>query len=192
MTIEWKLNAENRDTKASEEEQGRLTRSVGQIIDLSDETIEDRVMILTEAFMVQDDDGEWVDAYSVIRDMFGEPTRVLGIAYVDGRPIMLGDCPCRGASCRGAWGWSYATRDLNMSGHRGSLVAQPCGLMPKRTFVPTTGEFMTEAPYGMNPEEYYRFQREEWGDVDEKGLADFMSANLAIAENRQNKHWKVD
>ena len=51
---------------------------------------------------------------------------------------------------------------------------------------------MTEAPYGMNPEEYYRFQREEWGDVDEKGLADFMSANLAIAENRTNEHWRVD
>ena len=189
MTIEWKLNDQKKEITVEGE---TLTQTVGEIIDLSDETIEDRVMILTEAFTVQDDDGEWVDAYSVIRDMFGEPTRVLGIAYIDGRPIMLGDCPCRGEHCRGAWGWSYAARDLNMSGHRGSLVANPCSSMPKRTFVPTTGEFMTEAPYGMNPEEYYRFQREEWGDVDDKGLADFMSANLAIAENRTNKHWKVD
>jgi len=189
MTIEWKLNAQNQETK-----DGKLTRAVENIIDLSEFNIDERNEILTEAFMVQDEQNgnQWVDTHAVVREHFGEPTRVLGIAYVDGRPIMLGDCPCRGASCRGAWGWVYETRDLNMSGHRGSLKAQPCDSMPKRIFVPTTGEWMVEAPYGMNPEEHYRFQRDEWGDVDKVGLADFMAANLAISENRQTDNWRLD
>ena len=189
MTIEWKLNAENKETT-----DGKLTRAVENIIDLSEFSIDERNEILTEVGMVQDEQNgnQWVDSHAVVREHFGEPTRVLGIAFVDGRSVMLGDCPCRGASCRGAWGWTYKARDLNMSGHRGSLKAEPCESMPKRVFVPTTGEWMVEAPYGMNPEEFYRFQREEWGDVDEKGLADFMSANLAIAENKQNKHWRLD
>jgi hypothetical protein len=191
MGIAWKLN-DSQQAKIIGQNNETLTHKVSQIIELSDETIADRVMILTEAMMIQDQDGEWVDAYAIIRDMFGEPTRVLGIAYMDGRAIMLGDCPCRGADCRSAWGWVHNSRDLNMTGHRGSQISTPCPSMPKRTFVPTTGEFMTEAPYGMNPEEYYRYQREEWGDVDKKGLADFMSANLAIAENRKSKYWKVD
>ena len=189
MTIEWKLNAENTKTK-----DGKLTRAVENIIDLSEFSIDERNEILTEAFMVQDEQNgnQWVDAHAVVRENFGEPTRVLGIAFVDARPIMLGDCPCRGASCRAAWGWIYTGRDLNMTGHRGSLKAEPCAYMPKTIFSPATGEWLTQAPYGMNPEEYYRFQRKEWGDVDKAGLADFMAANLAIAENRQTKHWRLD
>ena len=98
MTIEWKLNTENKKTK-----DGKLTRKVENIIDLSEFNIDERNEILTEVGMVQDEQNgnQWVDSHAVIREHFGEPTRVLGIAFVDGRSVMLGDCPCRGAECRG-------------------------------------------------------------------------------------------
>lgn len=172
----WKLNAENRETK-----DGKLTRAVQEIIDCDDDN---RMDILADKF--------GAEVMAVIIEQFGMPDRVQGVAMIDGRAVMLGDCPCKGEKCRAAWGWEWVARDLNMSGHRGSLKAEPCKDFERTLFNTTLGEFQYRAPYGMDAEQFYRFQRNEWGDVDKAGLRDFMSANLAIAEGRKSKHWRVD
>ena len=170
----WKLNAQNNTTTDG------LTRSVQTEIDLHDDN---RMAELTKHF------GE--DAVEYLLEHFGEPTRVMGIAVIDDRPVMLGDCPCKGGGCRAAWGWVYNARDLNMQGHRGSLTASPCPHAIASIFDATTGEMIHPAPYGQNAEQFYRFQKEEWGDVDKIGLQNFMQANLATTENKNNS-WRVD
>lgn len=170
----WKLNASNRETKNG------LTRSVQEVIEVNDEN---RMQLLTEHL------GE-VTLEFLIQE-FGEPTRVTGIAMIDGRAVPLGDCECMGEHCRANWGWVWKTKDLDMVGHRGSLWAEPCKSFKATIYDANTGEFAYAAPWGMAQEQFYRFQRKEWGDVDKLGLQNFMSANLATAENRQNS-WKVD
>lgn len=175
--IEWKLNAENRATK-----DGELTREVQQVIDLNDEN---RMDILMDKF--------GAEALGLVIEMFGEPTRVKGVAMVDGRAVMLGDCACMGAKCRANWGWVWKARDLDMTGHRGSLKAVPCEDATPTIFDPNHG-MLYPAPYGQNPEEFYRFQRPHWGDTDKIGLENFMNANVATTEGgrRSGGDWVVD
>ena len=130
-------------------------------------------------------------------ELYGEPTRVGGIAVgtlKDGKVnmMMLGDCPCGGAKCRGAWGWMQKGRDLDMAGHRGSLKSVVCSSFVPRLFDPVLGEMICEAPYGMNQEHFYRFQRAHWGDASKQGLRDFLASNLAIAEGKTKSSWTPD
>lgn len=179
---EWKLNAQNEETK-----DGEFTRAVEKVITLTDENRNE--MLLEHVF----------DGVDFVMEMFveehGDPSVIKGIAFVDERTIMLGGCGCKGEYCRAAWGWIYNARDLSMRGHRGSLWTQLCphGDNLNTQFDEETGRFLRPAPYGMNNEEFYRFQREHWGDVSSKnGLQDFMNANLATAEGQKNNTWKVD
>ena len=105
---------------------------------------------------------------------------------------MLGDCPCKGSKCRAAWGAVWVARDLDMVGHRGSLKTQPCESMPATEFDPATGNFLRPVPLGMNPDEWYRYERAHWGDVNKKDLAEFMNASVATGEGRQGGDWVVD
>lgn len=174
---EWKLNAQNKSTDTG------LTRAVQEVIDLDDNN---RIEVLGRTF------GEAELQASI--EIAGSPDRVMGVAIMDGRPVMLGDCPCKGAHCRAAWGWTWKANDLNMTGHRGSLEAKPCESFTPTIFNPAIGEFQYAAPYGMDAEQFYRFQRKEWGDVDKLGLANFMAANIASAESKSGKSgdWVVD
>jgi len=175
--IEWKLNAENRATQ-----DGELTRAVQQVIDLNDEN---RMDILMDKF--------GAEALNIVIEIYGEPTRVMGIAMLDGRAVMLGDCACMGAKCRANWGWVWKARDLDMTGHRGSLKAVPCEDAQATIFDPSVG-MLYPAPYGQDPEQFYRFQRPHWGDVDKIGLANFMNANVSTAEIGRGTggDWVVD
>ena len=106
------------------------------------------------------------------------------------RVVAIGDCPCGGSNCRAGWQWVMKSKDLNMTGHRGSLWAVACQQAPI-VFDAETGETLPLPPMGMNPEEWKRYQTSSWGNVsklDEAILAEF---NLATAENRSND-WKVD
>tara|TARA_R110002012_G_scaffold33393_3_gene97860 strand:- start:7687 stop:8367 length:681 start_codon:yes stop_codon:yes gene_type:complete len=174
---EWKLNDENRATA-----DGSLTRAVQEVIDLDDDN---RMDILADIL--------GAEALAMGIEVAGMPDRVMGIAMLDGRPVMLGDCPCKGAHCRAAWGWTWSANDLNMTGHRGSMEVKPCKSFKATIFEPATGEMLYAAPYGMNPDEYYRFQRKEWGDVDKIGMANFMNANISTTEGkRQAADWQRD
>ena len=176
--IEWCLNAQNQETKHDGE---KLTRAVQNIIDLNDDN---RLDVLADAF--------GAEALAYLIEEHGLPNRVLGVAMIDGRAVMLGDCACRGAKCRASWGWIWNARDLNMSGHRGSLKASPCEDAVASVFTPENG-FMYAAPYGMDAEQFYRFQRPHWGDADKIGLQNFLAANIATAEGRGvSGDWVVD
>ena len=175
--IEWKLNAQNSSTKDE-----KLTRAVQEVIDLNDEN---RMDILADHF--------GAEALNHLIEIYGEPTRAMGLAMIDGRAVILGDCACRGANCRAAWGWKWNAHDLDMTGHRGSLWAEPCSSAKPTLFDPNNG-MMYAAPWGMDPQEFYRYQRKDWGDTDKIGLQNFMNANVASAENKKyhNGDWVVD
>ena len=174
-----KLNAENSLTTDA-----KLTRAVQHVIDMTDESTKDKVFILKAVF------GD--DKFDAVVELFGLPERVMGVAYIDDRPVMLGDCPCHGQHCRAAWGWEYKATDLSWTGHAGHEWMEPCASMPCTDFDPLTGESSPPPQYTMSKENLYRFRRKEWGDVDKEDLAMFMSANLAISEGRETKDWKVD
>lgn len=178
--VEWTLNAQNTETKTDDEE---LTRAVQQVIDVDDT---DRDAVLAEHM--------GADALTALATLYGEEPiqRVQGIALMDGRPVMLGDCPCKGSNCRAAWGAVWKARDLDMTGHRGSLKTEPCGHMPATKFDPTTGKFLRPVPLGMNPDEWYRYERAHWGDADKKDLAEFMNASVASGEGKKSGDWVVD
>ena len=177
--MSWKLNAENRDTK-----DGDLTRAVQEIIDCNDDN---RMDVLADKF------GAEVIALLIESEGEEQINRVQGIAMLDGRPVMLGDCPCKGANCRAAWGAVWTAQDLNMSGHRGSLKTEPCGAMPASRFDAQSGMFLRPVPLGMNPDNWYRFERAHWGDADRVGLANFMNANVATTERGNSSgDWVVD
>ena len=94
--------------------------------------------------------------------------------------------------CRHGWGWKWVARDLNMTGHRGSLKAIPCPSgKTAKTLDVETGEMILLAPFAMNPDNFYRFQRAEWGDVSRADAKDLAEFNLAISEGRDNG-WKPD
>jgi len=177
--IDWKLNAQNQETK-----DGELTRAVQEITELNDEN---RIEVLTDLY--------GAEALNVLIEMYGEPNRVMGIANIDGRTVMLGDCACGGEHCRANWGWVWKSRDLDMTGHRGSLWAEPCSKAKPTIFDANQG-MLYDAPWGMDREEFYRFQRKDWGDVDKIGLQNFMNANVATAEKRKGMRgagdWVVD
>lgn len=174
------LNAQNQKATHDGEE---LTRAVQHIIDVDDEDRDDVLL-------------EWFGQAEIvaIATLYGEEPiqRVQGIAFVDGRPIMLGDCPCKGSNCRAAWGVEWVARDLDMVGHRGSLKAQPCQSMPATLFDPATGKFLRPVPLGMNPDEWYRYERAHWGDANKEDLANFMNASVATSEEKQSGDWVVD
>ncbi len=175
--IEWCLNAQDKQTS-----DGELTRAVQNITDLNDDN---RLDAIADAY--------GAEGLAYLIENHGLPNRVLGIVAIDGRVAMLGDCACRGAKCRGAWGWVWNARDLNMSGHRGSLKASPCEDAVATVFTPENG-FMYAAPYGMDAEQFYRFQRPHWGDADKIGLQNFLAANIATAEQGRggSGDWVVD
>ena len=111
------------------------------------------------------------------------------------RASLIGDCACvnhetKAMTCRGGWGWKWVARDLNMTGHRGSLKAVACDGATKFLDI-ETGNMMTNAPFAMNPEEFYRFQRAEWGDVSRLDAIELSSFNLATAEGQKNS-WTPD
>ena len=179
--VEWMLNAQNSETETTDGE--KLTRAVQQVIDVDDT---DRDAVIAEHFPAE--------ALSVLTELYGEEPikRVQAIALMDGRPTMLGDCPCKGSTCRAAWGAVWNTRDLDMTGHRGSMKTTPCPSMPATKFDPTTGKFIRPAPLGMNPDEWYRYERAHWGDANKKDLAEFMNASVASGEGRKSGDWVVD
>ncbi len=178
--IEWKLNDQAKATTYNGEE---LTQAVQQVIDVDDT---DRNQVLAEHM--------GADALMALAELYGpEPIqRVQGIALMDGRPIMLGDCPCKGADCRSAWGATWVARDLDMAGHRGSLKAQPCSSMKATRFDPSTGKMHYPVPLGMNPADWYRYERAHWGDANKKDLAEFMNASVASGEGKKIGDWVVD
>mgnify|MGYP007061954917 FL=1 len=111
------------------------------------------------------------------------------------RASLIGDCACvnhesKGMSCRHGWGWVWKARDLNMTGHRGSLKAEPCHGAKKFLDV-ETGKMIAHAPFAMNPDEFYRFQRSEWGDVSRLDAIELSQFNLATAEGQKNA-WTPD
>lgn len=183
--VEWTLNAQNTETEHDGE---KLTRAVQQVIDVDDT---DRDAVLAEQFPPESLEGQ---SLKVVVELYGaEPLkRVQAIALMDGRPVLLGDCPCKGSKCRAAWGAVWNARDLDMTGHRGSLKTTPCDSMPATKFDPTTGKFLRPAPFGMNPDEWYRYERAHWGDADKKDLAEFMNASVASGEGRKSGDWVVD
>ena len=134
------------------------------------------------------------EAYDLMVELFGEPHRTTAIAYTQGVPVLMGDCPCEGEKCRAAWGWTWKSRDLNLSGHRGSLWAEVCESMPKTLFLADTGEFTAPPPYAMDPEQFVRFLEMEWGtNISKRDIQLFTSANVASAESRKSYgSWKVD
>lgn len=141
---------------------------------------DNRIAELTTAF------GEEGLAYLI--ENYGAPDRVTAIEFVSGRPVMIGDCPCAGSNCRGAWGWVYETRDLNMAGHRGSLKAKPCSHMPTTHFDPDTGEFGVPTPYGMDDSMFHKFRSSNWGKGAGAGMqGQFLKANLASAEGQEKR-----
>jgi hypothetical protein len=122
-----------------------------------------------------DEDGELVQAY----DKNGLP-----------KVIAVGDCPCLGTKCRAGWQWVMKAKDLNMTGHRGSLWAVACEDAPI-VFDAITGEALPAPPMGVNPEEWSRYQTSSWGNVSKLDAQILSEFNLATAENRNNS-WKVD
>ncbi len=132
--------------------------------------------------------------YDYLVEEYGEPHRVTAIVYIEERPILAGDCPCEGEKCRAAWGWTWKSMDLNLSGHRGSLWAEVCKSMPKTVFLPDTGEFTAPPPYAMDAKQFVRFLQQEWGtNISKADIQLFTSANVASAENRKSYgSWKVD
>ncbi len=179
--VEWTLNAQNKEARTNDGE--KLTRAIQQVIDVDDT---DRNQVLAEHV--------GADALLALATLYGaDPLkRVQAIALMDERPVMLGDCPCKGSKCRAAWGAVWVARDLDMTGHRGSLKAEPCPSMPATEFDPTTGKFLRPVPLGMNPDEWYRYERAHWGDANKEDLAEFMNASVASGEGRQAGDWVVD
>ena len=92
------------------------------------------------------------------------------------RASLIGDCGCGGSSCR--------------EGHRGSLKVRPCDKVVC-VFNAETGELEPLAPFGMNPDEFYRFERAEWGDVSSEDAQNLSAFNLAISEGKNNS-WTPD
>jgi len=113
------------------------------------------------------------------------------------RVTLIGDCGCvnhhtKSHQCRDGWGWKWVARDLNMTGHRGSLKAIPCESgKTAKTLDVETGEMILLVPFTMNPDNFYRFQRAEWGDVSRADAKDLAEFNLAVSEGRDNG-WKPD
>ncbi|MBT4407360.1 MAG: hypothetical protein HOC79_05740 [Euryarchaeota archaeon] len=101
------------------------------------------------------------------------------------RAVLWGDCECDGL-CRQGWGWVWKAIDLNMTGHRGSLKAEPC-VGAKKELNTETGELLTLAPFGMEADQFYRFQRAEWGDVSRADAIELSQFNLATAEGKKNQ-----
>lgn len=113
------------------------------------------------------------------------------------RAVLIGDCGCvnhqtKSMTCRHGWGWEWKARDLNMTGHRGSLKAVPCpsGKTAKVLDV-DTGKMIMLAPFAMNQDNFYRFQRAEWGDVSRGDAKDLAAFNMAVSEGKNNA-WKPD
>ena len=75
---------------------------------------------------------KWERAVTMILNVLGWDLEWTGGKYesfdAKGLPrvVAIGDCPCDGKSCRAGWGWTMKSRDLNMTGHRGSLWAVAC------------------------------------------------------------------
>ena len=135
------------------------------------------------------------EVYDLMVELHGEPTQVgrLKVATNGSStfPVLYGKCACLGDKCRDAWGWVWKARDLNMSGHRGSLWTVPCEDMEK-VFDPDTGTMVVPAPYMMSPDEFARFRTQHWGS-DKAAEDEFMRHNVASSEeHRRNKDLKVD
>jgi len=116
----------------------------------------------------------------------------------NGLPLVftVGDCPCGGSACRDAWGWRIATRDLNMSGHRGSMMAVVCEKFDQVTFDPVTGGINSPPPIGVNVDEWNsgRYEKSEWGNalttLDKQTLA---KLQMSVSEGRTTGgEWVVD
>lgn len=106
------------------------------------------------------------------------------------RVVAHGDCPCNGDKCRAGWGWTMKARDLNMTGHRGSLWAVACE-DAEVVFNAETGDTLPLPPMGVNAEEWSRYQTVNWGNVSKLDAQMLSEFNLATAEGRNND-WKVD
>tara|TARA_R110002051_G_scaffold267512_1_gene327458 strand:- start:1116 stop:1643 length:528 start_codon:yes stop_codon:yes gene_type:complete len=134
----------------------------------------------------------------VLATIEGHEERITSLVVYEGydnnglpRVVATGDCPCAGAKCRAGWQWVMKARDLDMSGHRGSLWAVACEDAPKN-FNAETGDVLPLPPMGVNAKEWSRFQTSRWGDVsklDEQMLAQF---SLATSEGATTNSWKVD
>lgn len=115
-----------------------------------------------------------------------------------GLPLVftVGDCPCGGSSCRDAWGWTIVTRDLNMSGHRGSMMAAICDKFDQASFDPVTGNINSPPPIGVNVEEWNsgRYRKAEWGNMltslDKQTLAKFQK--IFSERKKGGSDWVVD
>ena len=185
---EWRrLNAENKDTK-----DGKLTRRVSEVIVVNDDNRDDVFMDIYGAerlgIVLFDEDA--------IANGYGEEQyrRIQGFARVDHLWLPLGDCPCKGAHCRQAWGVPFDARDLNMTGHAGSLKAREdgCDHMPATHFDEESGKFIKPVPWSANPDNWYRYQRAVWGDITEEDRKMFMEANVVTAEGRSSGDWELD
>ena len=127
----------------------------------------------------------------------GSEERITSLVVYEGfdknglpRVVAVGDCPCNGSKCRAGWQWIYKARDLNMTGHRGSLWAVACEDAPV-VFSAEIGEVLPLPPMGMDATQWGRFQTSSWGNTSKMDEATLAQFNLATAENRKNS-WKVD
>ena len=158
-------------------------------------TEEERKVAIEEAF------GE--PCYDLLASQEGDINRATAVVNYEpddtglARAVLIGDCGCvnhqtKSMECRHGWGWKWVARDLNMTGHRGSLKAIPCPSgKTAKTLDVETGEMILLAPFAMNQDNFYRFQRAEWGDVSRADARDLADFNLAVSEGRNNG-WKPD
>jgi len=157
-------------------------------IDITEMGEEERKRSINEAF------GE--DVYDILAALDGDINRTTAVVNYEAdetglaRAVLIGDCGCKGALCRSAWGWIWKARDLDMTGHRGSLKAVPCEKAVKTLDV-ETGKMMALAPFAMNPDEFYRFQRAEWGDVSRQDARELAAFSQATTEGSKNA-WTPD
>ena len=157
-------------------------------IDITEMSQEERKKSINEAF------GE--EVYDLLAAQDGDINRTTAVVNYEAdetglaRAVLIGDCECGGTTCRSGWGWIWKARDLDMTGHRGSLKAVPCD-GAKKALIVETGKMMVLAPFAMNPDQFYRFQRAEWGDVSRQDAKELAAFSMATTEGQKNA-WTPD
>lgn len=167
-----------------------------QVIDMKELNTEEKRALYVDTLLPDIADNNPL-VQQVLDNIEGHEERITALHVYDEwdsnglpRVVTVGDCPCEGSACRAGWQWIYKARDLNMTGHRGSLWAVACEKAPV-VFNAETGDALPLPPMGMSAEEWSRYQTSSWGNVsklDEAILAEF---NLATSESRKNG-WVMD
>ena len=134
-------------------------------IDITEMSQEERKKSINEAF------GE--EVYDLLAAQDGDINRTTAVVNYEAdetglaRAVLIGDCECGGTACRSGRGWIW------------------------KALIVETGKMMVLAPFAMNPDQFYRFQRAEWGDVSRQDARELAAFSMATTEGQKNA-WTPD